>query len=459
LTGSFTIDTTFNNVPRVTVIIPTPVATLAFQCSFSSDGSHAKVIELDGNFVLNAGTLTKQDPAALTAANPAGTYVFGLDSDIGTVGVVSGRIVEAGQFVLGAGGTSVTGGVADASQAGGPGSVFGGALSGAAPLDAAAASATAPDASGRGTLTLSYAGFVAQYAYYIVNAQQLNIIQLGGGGTLLTVQSGTAHIQNTLTANSINGTGVVGLTGIDIGQPLSDVIIGVLSITGNTSTTTGTTSVTFDTNRSGVRGISQTTTGQFFTPFDPTTGRCVIQNLPTIATNFVGATLIYLYDDGKGYVIDGTPNNGAGAVNHAFSGMLTPQAAGPFSLAADFTGNVIALGGGSSSSSIPNVDMAFNLTGAAGTYSAIFDLTTPNTAIGANGQVVGFQIADLYAMDDPVVGHAFFHLLGGVLGDPNTGADDLATIYIIGPNQFVAIGVGPGAGGGVPSGVLFFDPQ
>ena len=441
LSGSYTVDTSFNGVPRVSISITAPSRTIVLKCSLSSDGKRAKVIELDGSQSLAAGTLLQQDPAAITAANPAGSYAFGLDSDAGSSAGVNGRIVEAGQFVLGSGGTSVTGGIADAGQAGAANALFGG-VAGAAPLDSASSSATAPDASGRGTMTLSFAGNVTKYAYYIVSAQQLNLVEIDTGGNFKTVQSGTAQLQATLSANSINFTSVAALTGtaVSSGVTLPDVIIGQLSISGSTPT------AQFDENRAGTVRTGSLGTGSFVSPFDPTTGRTLVAN-----TFFLGA-VIYLSDAGKGFVIDVTPvPNG---VNHGFSGSLVPQAAPPFSTQSDLSGNFIALGGGSPISSVTNFDMAANFDGTS-SYSAQGDLTTSNTSLGANGQVPNFAVGGAFRLDDANLGRGEMQLLGGLLGDRNSFATDLVSFYLIRPNQFVAIS----ETSGVPSGVLFFDPQ
>ncbi len=440
LAGSYTIDTSFNGIPRISISVTIPSGTLVLKCALSSDGKRARVIEFDGSDSLNAGTLLQQDSAALTAANPAGSYAFGLDSDAGSNAGVSGRIVEAGQFALGSGGTSVTGGLADAGQAGAQNALFGG-VSGGAPLDSAAASATGPDSSGRGTLTLSFASNATKYAYYIVNAQQLNLIEIDTGGTFHTLQAGTAQLQKTLSANSINTTSVAALTGTTVvnGASAPDVIIGVLSISGNSA------NANIDQNRGGSVFTNSLGSGSVLS-FDPVTGRSLVAN-----SLFVGAVL-YLSDTGKGFVIDVTPAANGG--NHAFSGPLVPQAAPPFSTQSDLTGNFIAQGGGSSISTIANFDLAANFDGGS-SYSAMGDLTTSNTSIGANGQVPNFATSGGFRIDDTTLGRGEMQVLGGLLGDPNTFATDLVSFYLIGPNQFVAIS----EAAGVASGVLFFDPQ
>jgi len=451
VSGSYVLDTSFNGIPRITITLTVPAGTVVLKCVMSLDGKRARLIEFDGSHALNAGTLLQQDSAALAAANPAGSYAFGLDSDAGSSGGVTGRIVEAGRIVLGAGGTSVTSGLADAGQAGASSALFGGPT-GAASLDAAS-TATAPDALGRGTLTLSFAGIATQYAYYIVSAQQLNLVEIDTGGSLHTVQSGTAQLQNALTASSINATSVIALTGVNRTNTASSVIIGVLSIAGGNAST-----ATFDTNNGGTVATAQTTSGVFFSPFDPTTGRCLIANSPSIATNFVGASLIYLYDTGKGFLIDVTPNNNAGSFNFGYSGSLSLQSAGPFTIPTHLSGNAVGVAGASSEASIPNIDFALNLAAGAASpanYSAMIDLTTSNLGVGASGQVADVPLSSEYIIDDANLGRGRMGFTGGVFGNFSDPSTDIASIYLVGPNQFVAIeqsGIGP-------SGILFFDPE
>ena len=155
-----------------------------------------------------------------------------------------------------------------------------------------------------------------------------------------------------------------------------------------------------------------------------------------------------------------TPTGG-GSFNHAFSGPLIPQVAGPFSLQSDLSGNLIGLGGGSSFPSIPNLDIAANFNGVS-SYSFEVDLTSSNLSLGSGGQVPDFATSDAFVLDDATLGRGRIRLIGGLFGDTNTFAADIASYYFIGPNQFVAIGLGPqpnGTAGGPSSGILFFDPQ
>jgi hypothetical protein len=450
LSGSYTVDTSFNSIPRLTITIAADANILGLKGALSSDGTRGRIIEYDGSLRLDAGSLLLQDAAALSAANPSGSYAFGLDSDAGTsisgANTTTGRIVEAGQFTLGPGGASVAGGVADAGQAGAPSPLFGGVT----PASIAAGAATSPDSLGRGTLTLSINGNANSYAYYVVNSQQLNLIETDSGGTFATVQAGTAQRQKTLDANSINATSVVALTGTAVsgGTTLPSVIIGVLTVTGGTSA-----SANYEYNAAGTVPPNQlpvSSAATFFSPFDPATGRAVVLN-----AFFFGAAA-YLYDIGQGFLVDITPSSNG--VNHAFSGPLTVQTPGPFSVPSDIAGNYIALAGGSSSPAIPNLDFAATFD-AAGGYSSEVDFTNANLSIGSSGQAQNILRPGLYVLADPNVGRGTISFIPGIFGDFTSDQPLFGSFYVIGPRQLVVIGQGPLGSGVDPSGILFFDPQ
>jgi hypothetical protein len=412
---------------------------LVLKCALSSDGKRGQIIQLDDSGFLTSGTLVQQDSSAL-AGDPGGNYAFGVDSDA----PVGQRTVEAGQFILGAGGTSITGGLADAIQFGNANAI--GGINGGAAI--AADTATAPDSFGRGTMKLNVGGTgEVQFSYYVTDGQRLNLLEIDGGAALSSLFSGTAQKQKTMDANTINSTGVFALTGMNLVNGTTatpDTVVGVVTITDPTAT------ITYDRNTGLNVNVLQQVTGSIpsgsipSAAFDATTGRVLV------AQTIVTAMLFYYYDTGKAYVIDISPNS----ASHALSGQLVPQAAGPFSEATDLSGNFIGRAGGSSTAGAPNVDFASTFNGVSG-YDYTLDLTTTNTSLGSNGQIVNFSSSAGFQIDDPVSGHGKLQLLGGVLGDSNVGTPDIVSFYLLGPNQFVAIG----NVSGVPSGVLFFDPQ
>jgi len=418
---------------------------LVMKCAVSSDGKRGQIIQLDDSGFLTSGALLQQDPAAL-AADPAGNYAFGVDSDA----PVGQRIVEAGQFVLGAGGTSITGGLADAIQFGGANPIAGGVGGGAA---ISAGIAAAPDSFGRGTMKLNAGGTGdVQYSYYVIDGQRLNLLEIGGGTALNSLFSGTAQRQKTLDSNTINSAGVVALTGMDVVNGttvVTDTAIGLFTIGGTTAT------ATYDRNTGSSVSTLQQVSGSIpsgsipSAAFDPATGRVLVGN--TIVTGLA----LYYYDAGKAYVIDISPNS----ASHALSGQLVPRLPGKFSASIDLTGNMIGRAGGSSTAGPPNGEFAANFDGIE-TYSFMLDFTTTNTSLGLNGQVVDYATDptspnNLFQIDDATTGHGLIRLFGAALGDPSPAAVDNVSLYFIGPKQFVAIGTKAG----VPSGVLYFEPQ
>src|SRR5215475_5010217 len=114
-------------IPRVTITLASKPVSLVLKATISSDGKLGRIIQVDDTGFLTSGTLLRQDPAAL-GTDPAGNYAFGVDSD----SPVGQRIVEAGQFILGVGGTSITGGLGDAIQYAAANPIAGGINGGAA---------------------------------------------------------------------------------------------------------------------------------------------------------------------------------------------------------------------------------------------------------------------------------------------------------------------------------------
>ena len=234
--------------------------------------------------------------------------------------------------------------------------------------------------------------------------------------------------------NVINGTTVA-----------PDTAIGVFTIaTGTTAT------AIYDRNTGSSVSTLQQVSGSIpsgaipSAAFDPATGRVLV------ASTIVPDMLFYYFDTGKAYAIDISP----GSASHALSGQLVPRVAGTFSASTDLSGSLIGRAGGSATAKQPNVDFAASFDGK-GNYSFKVDLTTTNTSIGTNGQVADFNLSDIFVIDSSAAGHGSFQIVGGMLGDSNTSAEDIVSFYFIGPRQFVAIGSASGA----PSGVFYFDPE
>jgi hypothetical protein len=440
ITGTYTTDTTFHNVVRGTLTIssytfPNSSNHIVLRFVLSSDATRGRILELDGSGFINSGTLIRQDPAALTAASVAGSYAFGLDSDA----PVGGRTVEDGQLVIAQGG-AVTG-IVDQSKAGNATPTYS-----ATPI-AAGSTATSPDPSGRGTLSLTVSNTTSLYAYYLVNAGQLDLIQIDPGHTFGTVQAGTALAQAQLTSSSVNtiGPSVLQMTGMDsptgtqnIGP---DVIIGVMTVFSGT-----TFNVTFDSNDLGNILTNHPAPGTI-SSFDPTTGRGVITVIGGFNTGFMNSAVFYLYDAGKGFIIDADPSTNTGITNNAFSGTFTTQTQN-FVL----SGNLIGGSVGSAIPDIPNFEAALNVNGQTGAATAIGDLTSLPSELG---NVTDVSFSGTFLITNYPLGYGTATLPAGLFTPTASSQPGPASFYMLGPNQFVLIGTQ----NGVYSGISFFDPE
>jgi len=456
-TGNYTVDLSFQGVPHGTFTItsftfPAGPNHISFKFVLSSDGKTGRIVELDGIGYLNAGTIQLQDPSALSAANPSGNYAFGLDSDA----PVGARTVAVGQLILGANG--VIGGLLDESRAGDPSPRY-------SNVPLAAASASKADPAGRGTLTLAVSetptapASSRQYAYYIVNSGQLNLIEIAADSLFGTVQAGVARIQNPLTASSVNTKSVLQMTGMDavpgtqngIGP---DVIIGVLTVSAGSAPGVSVVDLFFDSNDLGNIETSHDS-GNGIVQFDPNTGRGVISISGGFESGFVDSAVFYLFDAGAGFIIDTDPSTPTGTppaiamTNIAFSGTLIPQK-GPFN-SQSISGNVLFLSGATAIASVvPNVEAAFNFN--TGTYNAAGDLTSLETQLG---NFPNFSITGSYSVVDPAHGHGTTMLPQQFFGDFSGTQYYPAAFYLIDSDRFVLIG----RQSGIYSGVSFFDPQ
>jgi len=453
ISGTYTVNPSFHNVVHGTFTItsftfPNSPNHISLSFVISADGSHGKIVELDGIGYRNVGTIQLQDPSALSAAKPAGTYAFGLDSDA----PVGGRTVEAGQFVLTSNG--VTSGLVDASRAADLIPRYS-----ATPL--ASGPATSPDSSGRGTLTLNIPATASGpasstlYAYYIVNSGQLNLIQIQQDLTFGMVQAGVARLQKPLTANSVNSLVTFQMTGMDAVPGTAngigpDVIVGLMLISGGT-----TCALHFDANDLGTIKINQTF--NCTVAFDPTTGRGIITVPGGFQGFFMNSATFYLYDVGQGFIIDSDPSTSGNTpppltvTNNAFSGYFLPQAGGPFN-AQTLSGNALFSSGGTAIPAIPNIAAALNFTGAAMSYTAAGDFTDQDPT---NGNLANVSFSGTYSFSDQTLGHGTILLPQQIFGNLIGNQLYPASFYIIGHNQFVAIGVQ----NGVESSVAFSDPE
>lgn len=438
--GKYETDTTFNGIIRAQLtiknaVLPGTNINPTFRYVLRSNQIEGKIIELDGGGYLTAGTVQSQygfDPSV-----PGGVYVFGLDSDA----PVGRRTVENGAFeILG---DSVQG-VVDASQAGAAAPIANSPMTGIA---------TPPDAFGRGTISFDIQGTTTQYAYYVVNGTRLNVygsqlylIQTGGGFDFGTVLAGTARGDGAYfdASTAPFGTSVVQMTGMDIPQgsnlPSTDVVIGAMTISQDNSV-----HLTFDSNDAGTVNTGATLTGTL-SFYDPNTGRGVVSFPNGYTSGFVDTAVLYFFDTGEGFITDGDPTVNGGTRNKGFSGTLAQQHPAPFGL----SGPLLALGGASSSPSIPNAEVALSADSASGTLSGVVCASSTEA-----NPICDASIQGTFTTGDPATGHGTAMIPGGFFGNFTPNLLMPASVYYVVGNRLVLIGTQAGT----PSGVLFVEPD
>jgi len=443
----------------------------------SSDGARGRIIEMDGSGFREAGALLKQDQAALTAANPSGSYAFGLDADPSLGG--STRTVEIGRFTLGTTG-NVTGGIMDLGKAEALTPVL-------TDQSFGATAGTAPDPLGRGLFTLSVTvssqTYNAQYAYYVVNSDQLFIIETDNGWQYATAQAGTARLQQGLgSASDVNGTSVLQLTGIDVSsgppaypEPLNvigpHVLIGQMLISGGNSV-----SLTFDTNDLGVVATQLTIPNASLAGsvpgvvgYDPTTGRGTITISFGYDQGFVNSAVFYLYAPNSGFMIDADPSPttappALAVTNQGYSGTFVPQQPNPGVFT--FLSNMIAYTGASStpgfnnsttlmgSPPIPDVPV---MEGIASLNKDGTERFTVQLGSVVSGNFVDLALTGSFGGGTDSTGHTMGFIPQVFTGDTTANGYNqiFGSLYAIAPDQFVMISNLSGR----MSGVMFFDPQ
>ena len=293
--------------------------------------------------------------------------------------------------------------------------------------------------------------------------------------------------QKPLTADSVNGTNVIQLTGFDVccanNNVLPVVLVGLFTVSNGNSYV-----MNFDINDIG-QGYPPNHPSAGNIAFDPTTGRAAVTAPDGFATNFMNAGAWYLYDQGKGFFVEEDistvtppPPPATSITNRALSGTITPQIGAPFQLSS-ISGNVVVAFGGASSPHVPDAILGMSITsptangvGGLGSYSALGDLTALFSDVQGTGippRDYGFQATGKIGFIDPqgapagselAIGRGVLTLPGALLGNffsPNTNYQ--ASFYMIAPNQFVGIATGnlaPQSFGLVPpyTGVIFFDP-
>jgi hypothetical protein len=253
-----------------------------------------------GDSATASGVFYLQTPAAFTLASVAGNFAFGLQ---GAELTNDRRLGVIGQLAISAAG-NITAGRVDTN--------------GATALATAAATGTltAPDANGRGTLSLSAGGQNFNLAYYIVNANKLVLVNIdsSAGAPRLSgfMTRRAASFDNTMLA----GAGVLSLWG-NSGVNIPTAVLSVGRLSG-ANPVTGAISLLLDTaDRASTATGLTSTSGNYSVETD---GRVTLN--ATISGTARSFTL-YLDAASNGYVLER-----AAATGNA--GLLEAQMAAPF---------------------------------------------------------------------------------------------------------------------------------
>lgn len=253
-----------------------------------------------GSSASGTGLITRQDAAAFALAQLPLNAAFGLlgaDTDEGSMGL-------AGWLDRDASG-AVTGGVADSNAA--------------SALDAAAITGSlgAPDAtSGRGLLTLDIGGADYRFAYYVVSANRLLLVNMNADSPAQRLAGFLTARAAGFDALALASPGILSLWGAGSGvEPIAVLALGRLS---NANTTAGTLDLQLDTANRAIAAAGTAITGASYS-VDP-------QGRSTLGYTLAGTSRSFaLYLDGpaSGYVVE----KGSATGN---AGLLEAQSAGPF---------------------------------------------------------------------------------------------------------------------------------
>jgi Putative Ig domain len=240
---------------------------LSFVPSGGSPIQNANLIEFDNTGVQASGVLLEQTTSDFSGALTSGSFAFGfLGSDAAGL-----RYGLAGSF-------SGSTGVLDSDD--------GGTLQSDSAFTVSPPST--PDANGRGTTAFSVAGQAANYAYYVVNSQQVLVIEIDS----TAIVSGSILLQSgTFGASSLTG-GVFGTTAKPSGTALSQ--LGVVTTDGSG----GHLSTSFNNNTSPT-GAIQTSSGGTYT-VDAITGRTTVTGSGLQASS---DPVLYLVQPNQGFLV------------------------------------------------------------------------------------------------------------------------------------------------------------
>lgn len=272
----------------------------------SADLTHGRVqLTSGGSTTTGTGAFYAQDSSAFSLATLAGDYAFGLlgsESDDTHLGV-------AGRLSLDASG-NVTAAYVDRN--------------GSDPLTNASATgtATAPDSSGRGTLSLNTGSETLSFVYYVVSANKLVLINGDTASNSVSLSGFMTRQSGSFGADSLDSSAVLSLWGAHGSNQLRGAAaLGRLS---GASSASGTLNLLLDQTAQGTSSLATAYTGAFSVD---THGYGAV-TLTAGSTNRQLA--VYLDGTSNGYVVEhGSVDNNAGLLE-VQSGTFDNTLAGQF---------------------------------------------------------------------------------------------------------------------------------
>jgi hypothetical protein len=335
--------------------------------------NHAKALVIRFDTTGASGTLELQDTAAVLAGN----YAFNLSG--ANASNRAGSLAEAGALTAGAG--AISSGVMDVNSAGNP----------STGLTITAGSFTAPTA-GRGTLTVTTTFGTQTFAYYVVDANHVKVVETDAINH--TVGDFFKQPAGPFANTSFRGGVAFAFLGSTIAGPLGEG--GVLTFDGAGHVTAG----TLDFNANGNPLNGQTVSSGTYTVVDANTGRA------TASLTVGGSTLQYaLYPQINGGIsmveID-TANTVAGRALQQSGSFSGGTLSGNYALnltgtsfnppgEEDVAGQVVPNGGSAITGTLDinsSGVLASSQTLAPGSYSCTGDCTTSgrgSATLGASG--------------------------------------------------------------------------
>jgi len=338
-----------------------------------------------------SGQLELQDPTAITAAPPAGDFAFGL-LGVNATGVHYGT---AGRFTSSTAG-ALSAGLVDSNA---PSALTDAPLSG---------TLSAPDANGRGTLTLLAGSQTSTLAYYLVNASKMFLIDVDA-----TTGNGTERMAGQMTAQ----TGDVAGGGFDASALATPSILSLFGASGT------------------VEPIAVMALGRLSN--DNATAGTVDVLLDTSDQDILSSDVVYA---SQSYAVE---TNGRGTLS-----LASTAGARSFSFYLDATSNGYIVEQGSAAGTGGFLEAQFQGPYPSPPPSGIFPPTLPNGFVGGTAypQAQGPITLDaLCSLNYDALSSNFLN--GSFAIDPTTGrglgtvtesgvGTDSASLYIVSPTKF-----------------------